>query len=274
MSQATVVDRDRISAALLDVAGRIAAMVRDLPDTAIAIPSSEWTVGEAAAHLAYTNVGLAIMARGLFIPYADGTRAGFAEANAAALEGYTDRDGALLAGRIVDGARSFVAEAAAQPPSGSGATYETPMGAMDLDTFAAYVLTHNLMHGCQIADAVGAPYPFEPEYAAMTWRFLVHGIRVMFREEAAAELVPTGARVELIAEGAFSGALVFGDGTVRVEPAATGQVDCHLSADPLTFFRVMLQLVDVPTAVEQGGLRIWGPRPELGALLPSLYEVP
>lgn len=271
MSQGTVVDRDQISAALVDVAGRIAAMVRDLPDTAIPIPRSEWTVGEAAAHLAYTNIGLAIMARGLFVPYADGTRAGFAEANAAALDGYPDRDGALLAGRIVDGVRSFVAEAAAQPPGG---TYETPMGTMDLDTFAAYVLTHNLMHGCQIADAVGAPYPFEPEHAAMVWRFLSHGIPVMFREEAAAELVPAGARVAVTVEGAVSGMLVFGDGTVRVEPGAAGEADCHLSADPLTFFRVMLQLVDVPEAVERGGLRVWGPRPELGALLPSLYEVP
>jgi uncharacterized protein (TIGR03083 family) len=271
MSQGTVADRDRISAALVDVAGRIAAMVRDLSDTAIPIPRSEWTVGEAAAHLAYTNIGLAIMARGVFIPYADGTRAGFAEANAAALEGYTDRDGPLLAGRIVDGARSFVAEAAAQPPGG---TYETPMGSMDLDTFAAYVLTHNLMHGCQIADALGAPYPFEPEHAAMVWRFLAHGIRVMFREEAAAELVPAGACITITVGDVVSGALVFGDGTVRVESGVAGEADCHLSADPLTFFRVMLQLVDVTDAVEQGGLRISGSRPELGALLPSLYEVP
>ena len=271
MSQGTVVGRDRIGTALVDVTERIAAMVRDLPDTAITIPRSEWTVGEAAAHLAYTNIGLAIMARGLFVPYADGTRAGFAEANADALESYPDRDGALLARRIVDGARSFVAEAAAQPAGGS---YETPMGTMDLDTFAAYVLTHNLMHGCQIADAVRAPHPFEPEHAAMIWRFLVHAIPLMFRADAAAGALPEGACIELTVEGMVSGALVFGDGAVRVEPAATGAVDCRLSADPLTFFRVMLQLVDVPDAVEQGGLRISGPKPELGAMLPSLYEVP
>jgi uncharacterized protein (TIGR03083 family) len=268
MGQGTVVDRDRIGAALRSVGDRIAAMVRDLPDTAIPIPRSEWTVGEAAAHLAYTNIGLAIMARGLFIPYADGTRAGFAEANADALESYPDRDGALLAGRIVDGIRAFVAEAAAQPPGGS---YQTPMGTMDLDTFAAYVLTHNLMHGCQIADAVRAPHPVEPEHAAMVWRFLAHMMPVVLDERAVGAL---DACIELTVEGAFSGVLVFGDGTVTVEPTASGPVDCHLWADPVTFFRMMLQLVDVPEAVEQGGLRISGPRPELGAMLPSLYEVP
>ena len=260
--------RDRISAALVDVVGRIAVMVRGLADTGIPIPRSEWTVGEAAAHLAYTNIGLAIMARGLFIPYADGTRAGFAEANADALDSYPDRDGALLAGRIVDGVRAFVAEAAAQPPGG---TYQTPMGTMDLETFAAYVLTHNLMHGCQIADALAAPYPFQPEHAAMVWRFLTHAVPLMFNEQAGRDLE---ACIELTVEGAFSAVLVFGGGTVSLEPSAPGAVDCHLSADPLTFFRVMLQLTDVPDAVERGGLRIWGPRPELGMMLPGLYEVP
>ncbi|HEY8200375.1 MAG TPA: maleylpyruvate isomerase N-terminal domain-containing protein [Actinomycetota bacterium] len=268
MSQGMMTDRDRIRAALVDVAERIAAMIAELADTGVPIPRSEWTVGEAAAHLAYTNIGLAIMARGLFIPYADGTRAGFAEANANALEGYTDRDGALLAGRIVDGVRAFVAEAAAQPPGG---TYQTPMGTMDLDTFAAYVLTHNLMHGCQIADALAAPFPFQPEHAAMVWRFLTHAVPLMFNEQAGRDLE---ACVELTVEGAFSGVLVFGGGRVTLEPSAPGAIDCHLSADPLTFFRVMLQLTNVPDAVAEGGLRISGPRPELGAMLPSLFEVP
>ena len=268
MGQEAIVDRDRLSAAALELAERIAGMVRDLPDTDIPIPGSEWTVGETAAHLAFTNIGLAIMARGLFIPYADGTKEGFAAANADSLEGYPDRDGAVLAGRIVDGMRAFLAEAAAQP---SGELYRTPMGTMDMDTFASYVLTHNLMHGCQIADGLGAPYPFEPEHAAMVWPFLGHAIPLMVDQSAAGGLDAT---IELTVERSFSRALVFGGGKVTVWSAAPGPVDCSISADPLTFFLVTLKLVSVADAVERGSLKIGGPRPELGPMLPSFYEVP
>lgn len=268
MGQGAVVDRERVSAAALTVAERIAGMVRDLPDTGIPIPGSEWTVGETAAHLAFTNIGVAIMARGLFIPYADGTREGFAAANADSLEGYPERDGAVLAGRIVDGMRAFLAEAAAQPP---GDVYRTPMGAMDMDTFASYVLTHNLMHGCAMADGLRLPYPFEPGHAAMVWPFLSHAIPLMLDRNAARGL---DACIELAVEGAFKGVLVFGGGKVTVKSTAPEPVDCFMSADPLTFFLVIFKLVSVADAVERGGLEIRGPRPELGTMLPSFYEVP
>jgi uncharacterized protein (TIGR03083 family) len=268
MGQETSVDRERLSAAAIRAVERIAGMVRDLPDTGIPIPGSEWTVGETAAHLAFTNIGLAIMARGLFIPYADGTPEGFAEANAGSLEGYPDRDGAVLAGRIVDGMRAFLAEAAAQPP---GRLYETPMGTMDMDTFASYALTHNLMHGCAIADGLGAPYPFEPDHAAMVWPFLAHAIPLMLDRGAAGGLDAT---IELRVDNIVSRTLVFGGGKVTVGTTAPGPVDCSITADPLTFFLVIVKLVSVADAVRRGGLKISGPRPELGPMLPSFYEVP
>src|SRR5258708_2029493 len=97
------------------IAGRVAAMVRDLPDVNIPIPNSEWRVSEAAAHLAYANLGMAMMARGLEIPHGDGTREGLAVANAVALEGFTERDGAILADRIIAGARMVFDEAKVKP---------------------------------------------------------------------------------------------------------------------------------------------------------------
>jgi uncharacterized protein (TIGR03083 family) len=268
MGQGAIVDRDRLSAAALRVVERIAGMVRDLSHTDIPIPRSEWTVGETAAHLAFTNIGLAIMARGLFIPYADGTREGFAAANADSLEGYSDRDGAVLAGRIVDGMRAFVAEAAAQPP---GELYQTPMGTMDMDTFASYALTHNLMHGCAIADGVGAPYPFEPDLVPMVWPFLGHAIPLMVDRGAAGGLDAT---IELRSNHRFSRTLVFGGGKVTVGGTAPGPVDCSITADPLTLFLVIVKLVSVADAIDRGSLTISGPRPELGPMLPSFYEMP
>ena len=63
-----VADVTAVQQAAETIAGRVAAMVRDLPDVNIPIPNSEWRVSEAAAHLAYANLGMAMMARGLAIP--------------------------------------------------------------------------------------------------------------------------------------------------------------------------------------------------------------
>lgn len=112
---AVAVDRGQVGNAAGRVAERVADMIRDLTDTSIRIPHSQWTVGEAAAHLAYTSVGMAIIVRGIEVEHGDGTRKGLAEANAVSLEGFTEREGAVLADRIVEGARVCLAEAAAQP---------------------------------------------------------------------------------------------------------------------------------------------------------------
>ncbi|MGH2688729.1 MAG: SCP2 sterol-binding domain-containing protein, partial [Actinomycetota bacterium] len=139
----------------------------------------------------------------------------------------------------------------------------------DLDTFRAYVLTHNLMHGCAMADGLGLPSPFEPGHAALVWPFLCHALPLMLHEDAGLE-----GTIALEVEGCFSAALVLEDGTARVEDAAPGPVDCHLSADPLTFFRVVLRMDAVDDAVRRGALRLSGPRPELGAQLSDHLEVP
>jgi hypothetical protein len=257
-----------IHAAILAVGARLAGMLQDLQDTDIAIPGSEWTVGETAAHLAYTNVGLTLMAKGFVIPYGDGTAAGLAEANALSLDAYPVREGPLLARGIVDGLKSFVAEAAAQPPGG---VYETPMGTVDMGTLEAYVLTHNLMHGCAIAQGVGAPPPFSPDHAALAWPFLSHMMPVVFDRSASDGV---RGRVRIDVEGSMSADVVLEDGDVRVESAGSAPADCYLAADPLTFFLVWVRLLKAADAVERGDMTIRGDRPDLGLLLQTLLVVP
>src|SRR5713226_5378411 len=120
-----VAEMAAVQRAAESIAGRVAGMVRGLPDMNLPIPNSEWTVGEAAAHLAFTTLGMAMMARGLVIPYGDGTREGLALANEVALEGFSERDGAVLADRMVEATAMLFDEAAAQPPD---RICTTPMG--------------------------------------------------------------------------------------------------------------------------------------------------
>lgn len=105
------IPRDSPHTALLDavlgVAQDTAALLRDRPDTGPPIPGAEWTVGEAAAHLALVNELMAALAAGEERPYGDGTPSGLAAANAVELAAFPQRDGTVLGEEIVRHARAF-----------------------------------------------------------------------------------------------------------------------------------------------------------------------
>ncbi len=77
--------------AIRDSAVEIAALLSGAADTGIAVPGSEWTVGEAAAHLAQANELMADIAAGRERRHGDGTPQGLAAANALALAGFAER---------------------------------------------------------------------------------------------------------------------------------------------------------------------------------------
>jgi hypothetical protein len=250
------------------VAGRIAAMITAHPDPARPIPRSDWTVGEAAAHLAFTTLGLAMMARGLAIPYGDGTRAGLAEANAVALEGYSERDLVTLAAELVVNTRIVFEEAAAAPPD---QVCLTPMGTVGLEGLTGYVLTHQAMHGSAIATALGAPLPFDADHLQLMWPFLQHALgQVVARDEAAG----LTASFALRGSDAFSVGIAFSAGQLTFACPAPAAADCELSGDPQVLFLVLMKLLDAGEALQAGTLRLSGPRAELGLRLMELFDIP
>jgi uncharacterized protein (TIGR03083 family) len=250
------------------VAGRIAAMITAHPDPARRIPRSDWTVGEAAAHLAFTTLGLAMMARGLAIPYGDGTRAGLAEANAVALDGYSERDLATLAAELIVNTRIVFQEAAAAPPD---QVCLTPMGTVGLDGLTAYVLTHQAMHGSAIATALGAPLPFDADHLPLMWPFLQHALGQVLASEEAAGLTASFA---LRVTGSFSVGITLSAGRLTFGCPAPAVVDCELSGDPQVLFLLLIKLLDAGEALQAGTLHLSGPRAELGLRLMELFDVP
>jgi hypothetical protein len=265
--EVVIVDRKRLAEAALGVVNRVADLVRDLPDTNIPIPNSDWTVGEAAAHLAYTNIGFSLMARGMEVPHGDGTIEGFADANEVSLMGFVERDGAVLAHRLADGARLALEEAQARP---AGLICPTPMGRMPVAGLMSYLLTHNLMHGCAIAEALEAPYPYERGNLEHTWPFLNHAF---------------GGRNEPTADGALAQIELKGGDelhfTIAVTPVGLvvvsspdEHVDCVISADPLTLFLVLMKLLPLDEAVDRGSMVLEGPNPQAGSALIESFQVP
>jgi len=262
-----VADITAVQQAAETIAGRVAAMVRDLPDVNIRIPNSEWLVSEAAAHLTYANVGMAMMARGLEIPHGDGTREGLAVANALSLEGFTERDGAVLADRMVAGAKMVFDEAAVQPPD---RICPTPMGRMPVETLTSYLVVHEAMHGSAIATAVGAPWPFEPEHVPLMWPFISY----VLPKVADARQMPGQACLELHFGDVFTCALMIHDRSV--EPTLTPSMppDCIVTGDAQTLFLVIVKVFTVQEALDAGDLTLSGPNPELGLRMADFFNIP
>lgn len=249
-------------------AQRIAAMITGLDDIDVLIPGSEWSVAETAAHLAFTTLGLAMMARGLAIPYGDGTREGLAGANAVALEGFSERDGAVLARELEEHTRMVFDEAAVAPPD---RICPTPMGEVGIDGLTAYVLTHQAMHGSAIARAAGSPPPFEPDDVELMWPFIAHVLPRVASREAVAGLT---ACVQLAFGDRFSFAIMFNDGEVTTARLPGTPVDCRISGDPRTLFCVLVRMLPIEDGIARGDLTLDGPRPDVGRHLADFFDIP
>lgn len=250
------------------IAGRIAAMLRNGVPADRPLPRSEWTVGDAAAHLAFTTLGLAMMARGLAIPYGDGTREGLAEANEVALLGFSERDLEVLASELVTNTGMVFDEADVAPPD---RVCPTPMGSVPVDGLVGYVLTHQAMHGSAIAAATGDPLPFDPEHLQFMWPFIRHVLHQIVVPERVAML---NAGFELRFTEDFGFGVSVEGGHLLVERQPSGPVDCEISGDPHTLFLVLVKLLSAEEALQQGTLHLRGPRAELGLQLMDLFNIP
>ncbi|MFJ9950719.1 maleylpyruvate isomerase family mycothiol-dependent enzyme [Kitasatospora sp. NPDC091207] len=264
--------RDAVPAALLDavlgVAEDIAALLRDRPDSGRPIPGARWTVGEAAAHLALANELMAALAGGERRGYGDGTPDGLAEANAASLAAFPERDATVLAGEIVRHARAFTTACAGRPAS---APALTPLGPMDLATLASYLLTHMLGHGYDLALALRRPHMVDRHRVALTVPFLMTAMpRVVDAGSAAGH----SARYDLRVRGGARFTVTFRDGVATVSPGPVPQPDCTILTEPVTFLLLALGRCNPFAVLARGKVLAWGRKPWLALGFPLLFNAP
>jgi len=260
-------DRAKIGDACQTVASRVADMIRPLPSTNVPIPGAEWTVGEAAAHLADTKRLAADIAAGASIPYGDGTRTRemFAAVNAQRLAEFDERQGVILADQIVAATNDLVQNAARQP---STFEVQAPMGTMDIETFLSYMLTHLLQHGCAIARALRQDLPVEPGHLELILPFMTMAMAVVADKTAIGDL---DACVEMRFRGGPRLAITFDKGVPAISASPPRRVDCYVSADPVAFFLVAMGLSGPWGAVARGKIISWGRRPWLAMTLPAFF---
>lgn len=259
--------RTRQFEAVHAVAEEIAALLRSAPDAGVRIPGAEWTLAEAAAHLALANELMAAVAAGEEQPYGDGTPGSLAAANAASLDVYTERDPAALADAIVRHAREFTAAAAARP---ADAPTATPLGPMDLATLGSYLLTHMLGHGWDMARALGRPHMIDRDRVELSLPFLRAAMPRVVNASAAGHHACYALRVR----GLSGFAVTFADGAARLSETPPRRPDCTISAEPVTFFLIALGRCNPVGAVARGRIVSWGRRPWAAFRFPELFTAP
>ncbi|GAA0596729.1 hypothetical protein GCM10010394_27860 [Streptomyces crystallinus] len=246
----------------------IARLLRGAADTSVPVPGLEWTLGETAAHLAQANQLMAEIAAGGGRAHGDGTPGSIAAANARALAEFGERAAEPLAAMIVAQATACLDAART---GGADGPLATPMGTMDLPTLGAYLLTHMLGHGYDIARPVGRPHMLDRRRVELTLPFLLAAMPRVVDAKAAAG---RSARYTVRLRGGARFGVVFTDGVATVAEQPPSRPDCTLHVEPVTFLLMALGRVDPRAAVARGHVLTWGRKPWLAPRFPTLFKAP
>ncbi|MEV6025939.1 maleylpyruvate isomerase family mycothiol-dependent enzyme [Streptomyces sp. NPDC052036] len=261
---------DGLGQAIRETAADIAALLRAAADTTVPVPGSEWTVGEAAAHLAVANELMADLAAGRERPYGDGTPQSLAAANARSLAAFGERGAEPLAAMIVAQADGFLdAVARTTAESTADRTLVTPLGPMDRSVLASYLLTHMLGHGYDLARALGRPHMIDRARVGLCLPFLLTAM-----PHVAVAGAGVTARYRLRVWGGAEFGVTFTDGAVDVTSAAPDRPDCTILTEPVTFLLIALGRCNPWRAMASGRVLAWGRKPWLGPRFPTLFMAP
>jgi uncharacterized protein (TIGR03083 family) len=255
-------------AALPAAVEQTVALVRSIPDAATPIRGSDWTVGEAAAHLVVARAFTAAAA-GREVgpagtaPELDDFHQRLAQVNARAVAAVPADDPGRLGDHLGDGIAAFLRASAERPGEdlvdtpwyGRGVTRR-------LDTLTCLAIGEVVVHGYDIAKALHRPWPIDSEHA----RLVIAGVF-----PAMIPLVvdaPAAAGLDVAYEFRIRGGprfvVRFRDGAASVEPAAHQAVDCWISADPTAFLLVGYGRISQWGPIARGRLVAGGRRPWLG----------
>lgn len=262
-----------LARAIRETAGDIATLLKDASDPTVPVPDSEWTLGEAAAHLALANELMADLASGHERPYGDGTPQSLAAANAQSLAEFGERGARPLASMITGQAEAFLdtVDRAANDENATGPALVTPLGLMDRNVLASYLLTHMLGHGYDLARALNRPHMIDGARVALCMPFM---LSVMPRVADTATVADLAVRYTVRLRGGAAFGVSLGDGAVQVTPTPLKQPDCTILIEPVAFLLIALGRRNPWRAVGQGQIIAWGRKPWLAPRFPTLFTAP
>jgi uncharacterized protein (TIGR03083 family) len=261
-----------VRAALKDVGDRFAELILAAPDPD-APATADWTVMDTAAHvtaIAWTYTALIVegdeplpvpgTAEHLLTTTVHNIHGGM---NAAFFRGYPERRPREVLDRLGASIEQVLDVTAAADP----ARTVTWLGGskLPLAGVIAHLLNEMLVHGRDIARAVGAPWRIPEEYAALFIElFMVEIIRNGVGAVLDDGKPPRSGRIAVEFRSAHTRpvTIVLEDGAVSAEKPSRDD-DVRLYFRPTALDLVLFHRVSRPRAAMTGGIRVWGRRPWL-----------
>jgi uncharacterized protein (TIGR03083 family) len=247
-----VVDIAAARHALRSQTPRTMELLSGITDPSIPISRSEWTVGEAAAHLAIGAEGYSEYARGLERRYPIDL-ADVAASARRAIDAMPERDGRELARMLEAGIELFL-------DATEGRSADDPLrwhGDMTLScaTTTCTLLGEQLLHGWDIAQTLHVPW----DVGAGPARLVITGVAPIFEIRVnRGGGVEVEAEYELAVEGGPHLYALFRHGKLSISTSPSGTVDCRLGGDPVTWLLALYGRVPWDELLDAGTITAGG----------------
>jgi SCP-2 sterol transfer family len=139
------------------------------------------------------------------------------------------------------------------------------------DAALGILLGELVVHGHDVAGALGQPWPIDPAHAAL----IVEGLNPILPGWVRPDRVKgLTAGFEVHLRGQASHVWAFRDGRLHVNPPDPGRIDVHISADPAALLLVVYARESQWKHIATGRLTAWGGRPWLAFTLTSRFHKP
>jgi uncharacterized protein (TIGR03083 family) len=255
----------RAAAATDELLGSISDSRADVP-----VPGLAWTVAETAAHLVALLRQSAAFASGsrdgaaerAALPPSGGIGERLALGNARELDRLGERRIPVLRQMLESSVDEYATLIAGRR---NGAPVETLSGPEDPAAMTAALVGEQLVHGFDLARAVGRRWTIDPDAARLTLTGLAPFLPFMVDAEAIRHV---RARIEVRIVGGPRFTLVLEHGSAAVEPA-DGRCDCWIQAQPVPYLLIGYGRVNRWPPMLRRQIRAGGRRPWIAARLGS-----
>ena len=266
----SAVEMTAVRAALVRVSDELCALVASTVNADVAIPGSDWNVGEVTAHLVVSTEAYVGYLAGVTEPFVDVTdiaHGSLARANAARLETEPERHVVRLAQRLRAASSALLEQTEGRDGDEVVAWHGQPVALGDM---LGIGLAEYVLHGRDIATALSRPWTIRPDDARLALAAALPLLPLLVDPVTTATV---NARYDIRVRGGVRRTVIITDGKLHVvvdhEP-----VDCHVSADPVALLLIAYGRRSQWVPILTGKLVAWGRKPWLGPRLVRYLVTP